>query len=81
MRMLSSLGKSIRTHSHRRLTEDDWPRLTQARLRTPLYIDDTPGISPREMRSRIRQLMREPRMRGQHPDWSVSSWMRRVGRR
>lgn len=76
MRMLSSLGKidqgRIRTGD---LTEDDWPRLTQAAQRLkdkPLYIDDTPGISPLEMRNRIRQLMREHRelIRGQHPDWS-----------
>ena len=44
------------------LTEDDWPRLSNAAQRLkdrPLYIDDTPGISPMEMRNRIRQIYRE----------------------
>lgn len=76
MRILSSLGKidqtRIRTGD---LAEDDWPRLTQAAQRLkdrPLYIDDTPGITPLEMRNRVRQLMRERRdhLRKLHPDWS-----------
>lgn len=64
-RMLSSLGKvdqsAIRTGN---LSEDDWPRLANGvqRLKDrPLFIDDTPGITPLEMRNRIRQLTRERR--------------------
>ncbi len=76
MRMLSSLGKIDQTRMRSGdLAEDDWPRLTQAAQRLkdkPLYIDDTPGITPLEMRNRIRQLMRERRdqLRRQYPDWS-----------
>jgi len=62
-RMLSSIGRIdqtlIRTGN---LSEDDWPRLNNAVMRMkdrPLFIDDTPGISPLEMRNRIRQLVRE----------------------
>lgn len=63
MRMLSSLGHieqgKIRTG---RLDEDDWPRLTSAinlLNERKLFIDDTAGISPSEMRSRTRRLARE----------------------
>lgn len=63
MRMLSSLGRinqqSIRTG---KLTDDDWPRLTSAvhmLSETPMFIDDTPGLSPSEMRARARRLARE----------------------
>ncbi|MFD1260774.1 replicative DNA helicase [Entomomonas asaccharolytica] len=63
MRMLSSLGHieqgKIRTG---RLDEDDWPRLTSAinlLNECKLFIDDTAGISPSEMRSRTRRLARE----------------------
>ncbi len=63
MRMLSSLGHieqgKIRTG---RLDEDDWPRLTSAinlLNERKLFIDDTAGITPTEMRSRTRRLARE----------------------
>lgn len=63
MRMLSSLGRieqgKIRTG---RLDEDDWPRLTSAinlLNERKLFIDDTAGITPSEMRSRTRRLARE----------------------
>ncbi len=62
-RMLSSVGKIDQTRMRTgNLTEDDWPRLSNAAQRLkdrPLYIDDTPGITPLEMRNRIRQLTRE----------------------
>lgn len=73
MRMLSSLGKIDQTHMRSgNLSEDDWPRLSTAAQRLkdrPLYIDDTPGISPMEMRNQIRQLVREFRenLRQQNP--------------
>src|SRR5690606_31521516 len=63
IRMLSSVGRIDQTLMRNgNLAEDDWPRLTNAVSRMkdrPLFIDDTPGISPLEMRNRIRQLTRE----------------------
>ena len=63
IRMLSSLGRIdqnlLRTGQ---LLEDDWPRLTNAVAQLkdkPLLIDDSPGISPMEMRSRARRVARE----------------------
>ncbi|MEJ2179298.1 MAG: replicative DNA helicase [Gammaproteobacteria bacterium] len=63
MRMLSSLGR-IDQHRVRtgKLDDDDWPRLTHAvgqLAEAPLFIDDTPALSPTELRSRARRLMRE----------------------
>lgn len=63
MRMMSSLGKIDQTKMRSgNLSEDDWPRLSSAASRLkdrPLYIDDTPGITPMELRNRIRQIARE----------------------
>lgn len=60
MRMLSSLGRvnqqRIRTG---KLTDDDWPRLTSAvsmLSEAKLFIDDTPGLSPNEMRAKARRI-------------------------
>ena len=60
MRMISSLGridqKKVRTG---KLTNDDWPRLNQAvdfLSETPFFIDDTPALSPAELRARSRRL-------------------------
>jgi replicative DNA helicase len=63
MRMLSSLGQ-IDQHRLRtgRLNDDDWPRLTSAIAllnEAPLFIDDTPALSPTELRARARRLKRE----------------------
>ena len=63
MRMMSSLGR-INQHSLRtgQLSDEDWPRLTSAvsmLSEAKIYIDDTPGLSPAEMRSRARRLARE----------------------
>jgi replicative DNA helicase len=63
LRMLSSLGH-IDQHKIRtgRLDDDDWPRLTSAVSlldSAPLFIDDTPALSPSEMRARARRLKRE----------------------
>ncbi len=63
MRMLSSLG-SIDQHKVRtgKLKDDDWPRITAAiemLSETKLYVDDTPALSPGEVRSRARRLARE----------------------
>ena len=63
MRMLSSIGKIDATRMRSgTLVEDDWPRLSSAAQRLkdrPLFIDDSAGITPLEMRSRIKQFTRE----------------------
>ena len=63
MRMLSSLCRidqlRIRTG---KLADDDWPRITSTvsmLSETPLYIDDTPGLNPAEMRARARRLAKD----------------------
>ena len=63
MRMISSQARvnqqSVRTGQ---LTDDDWPRITSAISRlseVSLFIDDTPAITPTELRARARRLMRE----------------------
>jgi replicative DNA helicase len=63
MRMMSSLGR-IDQHKMRtgKLDDDDWPRLTSAvsiLAEAPLFIDDTPALSPTELRARARRLKRE----------------------
>ena len=63
MRMLSSLGR-INAHRVRtgKLTGEDWPRLTSAvglLNEVPLFIDDTAALTPLELRSRARRLVRE----------------------
>jgi replicative DNA helicase len=63
MRMMSSLGR-IDQHKVRtgKLSEEDWQRLSSAVAilsQAPLYIDDTPALSPTEVRARVRRLSRE----------------------
>lgn len=63
MRMMSSLGR-IDQHKVRtgKLDDDDWPRLTSAinlLAETKLFIDDTPALTPTEVRSRARRLTRD----------------------
>ena len=63
MRMMSSLGQ-IDQHRVRtgKLTDEDWPRLTSAVTmlsQAPMYIDDTPAMTPTEVRARVRRLQRE----------------------
>lgn len=63
MRMISSLGR-IDQHVVRtgKLTDNDWPRLTSAVSLlegTSLFIDDTPALTPMELRARCRRLKRE----------------------
>lgn len=63
MRMLSSLGRIDQTKVRSgRLDDDDWPRLTSAvnlLNDRKLFIDDTAGLSPMEMRARARRIVRE----------------------
>lgn len=63
MRMMSSLGR-IDQHNLRtgKLNDEDWPRITSAvhmLSEAPLFIDDTPALSPAEMRARARRLAKE----------------------
>jgi len=63
MRMMSSLGRINQTRVRNgKLEDDEWPRLTSAvsiLTEAKLFIDDTPAMSPLEVRARARRLMRE----------------------
>ncbi|MGV6825467.1 MAG: replicative DNA helicase [bacterium] len=63
MRMMSSLGRINQTKVRSgKLDDEDWPRLTSAvglLNETKLFIDDTAGVTPTEIRARSRRLMRE----------------------
>lgn len=68
MRMMSSLGR-INQHRVRtgKLEDDEWPRLTMAvnmLSEAQLYIDDTPALTPMEVRARARRLMRDHKQLG-----------------
>lgn len=63
MRLISSLARinqqNVRTG---RLNDDDWPKITSAislLSEAPLFIDDTPALTPTEVRARTRRLTRE----------------------
>ena len=63
MRLIASLGridqKKVRSG---KLDDDDWPRLTSAismLAEKSLFIDDSPALSPNEVRARSRRLARE----------------------
>jgi replicative DNA helicase len=63
MRMMSSLGR-IDQHRVRtgKLEDDEWPRLTSSvnmLAQAPMFIDDTPALTPTEVRARARRLKRE----------------------
>ncbi len=63
MRMMSSLGQ-IDQHKVRtgKLSDDDWLRLSSAvslLSGAKLFIDDTPALSPSEVRARARRLAKE----------------------
>lgn len=62
-RMYSSLGRIDQGRLRSgRLLEEDWPKLTAAfnlLKDKPLYIDDTPALTPQEMRVRCRQIYRQ----------------------
>ena len=63
MRMMSSLARidqsKVRTG---KLDDDDWPRLTSAVSmlnEVTIFIDDSPALTPTELRARCRRLKRE----------------------
>ncbi len=63
MRMMSSLGR-IDQHKIRtgKLDDEDWPRLTSAvsiLQESRMFIDDTPALTPSELRARCRRISRE----------------------
>jgi len=63
MRMLSSIGRINQSKVRNgKLDQEDWPKLSGAvgKLKdVPLYIDDTPALTPTEVRSRARRVVRE----------------------
>ncbi|AMO67548.1 MULTISPECIES: replicative DNA helicase [Zhongshania] len=63
MRMLSSVGRIDQTRIRTgRLEEEDWPKLSSAVTKLKdklLFIDDTPALTPTEVRSRARKIVRE----------------------
>ena len=62
LRMLSSIGRVDQTRVRTgRLDDQDWHRLTSAvgiLSQTSIHIDDTPALSPSDLRSRARRLAR-----------------------
>jgi replicative DNA helicase len=62
-RMLSSIGRIDQTRIRNgKLEQEDWPKLSTAVTKlkdVPLYIDDTPALTPTEVRSRARRVNRE----------------------
>ena len=73
-RMLSSMGRIDQTRMRSgSLETEDFNRLSGAAARLkdrPLYIDDTPGLNPLELRNRVRRLVRERRdlLKRQQPE-------------
>ena len=65
IRMLSSLGRIDQTRMRTgEMHEDDWPRFTSAvsQLKDKaLFIDDTPALTPNDLRTRARRVSREAR--------------------
>ncbi len=62
-RLISSLGRINQQHLRTgELSEEEWPRVTSAITQlsdTRIFIDDTPALSPGELRARARRLKRE----------------------
>jgi len=63
VRVVGSIGRIDQGHLRTgKLTDEEWPRLTEAieRLRTiELHIDETPGLTPAELRANARRLARQ----------------------
>jgi len=62
-RMISSLGRLDQTHLRTgKFPDEDWSRINtavQLMSDAPIFIDDSPGLSPTEIRARARRLKRE----------------------
>ncbi|QEA13699.1 replicative DNA helicase [Comamonas flocculans] len=63
VRIVGSIGRIDQGHLRTgKLTDQEWPRLTEAieRLRSvSLHIDETPGLTPSELRASARRLARQ----------------------
>jgi replicative DNA helicase len=63
LRMISSLGRINQSALRSgKLQEDDWPRIDSAMTQLSganIFVDETPGLSPTEIRARARRLKRE----------------------
>jgi replicative DNA helicase len=63
LRMISSLGRVSQSHLRTgALSAEDWPRITSATevlSQAPIYVDETPSLTPTEIRARARRLKRE----------------------
>jgi replicative DNA helicase len=63
LRMISSLGRINQSHLRSgRLNEDDWPRIDSAMTQlsaAKIFVDETPALTPTEVRARARRLKRE----------------------
>ena len=63
VRVVGSIGRIDQGHLRTgKLTDEEWPRLTEAieRLRNvSLHIDETPGLTPSELRANARRLARQ----------------------
>ena len=63
IRMMSSLGRIDQTRVRTgKLEQDDWPKLSAAMAKLKeanIFIDDTPALTPTEVRSRARRVARE----------------------
>jgi replicative DNA helicase len=63
LRMISSLGRVDQAHLRNgRFGDEEWPRINGAirqMAEAKIFIDDTPALTPTEVRSRARRLKRE----------------------
>jgi len=64
MRMIASLGRiELQKLRSGKLSEQDWPRITSAisllNTKRNLFIDDTPALTPTDVKARARRLKRE----------------------
>ena len=62
-RMLSSIGRVSLSHIRSgKISDEDWPRITGAAGQlgeAKIFIDETPGLTPTELRARARRVSRE----------------------
>lgn len=63
LRMISSLGRINQGHLRSgRIAEEDWPRIDSAMTQlsgASIHVDETPALTPSEVRARARRLKRE----------------------
>ncbi|MCA1799323.1 MAG: replicative DNA helicase [Xanthomonadaceae bacterium] len=63
LRLISNLGRVNQSKIRNgRFADDDWPRISSAVTilsEAPMYIDDSAGLTPTELRARARRLKRE----------------------